>query len=50
VNEKRDGPLLFFSNSTKKEKNGLLLLLLLPHEEKDYKFCIKDMIVSFAFT
>ncbi len=34
----------------KKEKDGLLLLLLLPHEEKDYKFHMKDMIASFVFT
>jgi hypothetical protein len=50
VNEKKDGPLLFFSSSTMKEEKRSGLFLFLPHEEKDYKFCMKDMITSFVFT
>jgi hypothetical protein len=34
----------------RERKRWITSFLLLPHEEKDYTFYTKDMIVSFAFT
>ncbi len=43
---------IFFVPPWERKRDGLLLLLLLlllPHEDKDCKFCMKNMIISFCF-